>query len=87
MSLNQSFAMDKNKVKRYGKVFGSIDFKLKQNISQELIKRQKPDLVIGSFYIAGKEIPVTLAELDRISETCEIAKSVFRKNYIMGSYR
>lgn len=80
-------AMDQKKVQRYGKLFGSIDFEIKTNISEELIRRQRSDLVVGSFFIGGKEYQVTLAEIDRIAETCEIAKTIFRKSYSMGSFR
>lgn len=86
MSLNQRFAMDQKKVRRFGKFFGSIDFEMNHNLSNEVIRQRRKDTVIGSFLIGGKEFELTLEEVDRISETMEAAKEVYRKNFIMGKY-
>lgn len=86
MSLNMTHTMDQNKVKRYGSLFGSIDFNIDSNLTSDKIKNRRGDTVIGSFEIGGKTFPVTLAELDRIIETAESAKSTFFKSYTMGRY-
>ena len=86
MSLNMTHAMDKKKVKRYGKLFGSIDFQLTDNATAEVIKQRRSDTTIGEFEIGGKSFPVTLAEIDRIIETAENARNTFLKSYSMGRY-
>ena len=78
--------MDQEKVKRYGNLFGTIDFVLDENLSTERIRNKKSDTVVGNFEIAGKSYSITLAELDRIIETAEAAKSTFYKSYSMGRY-
>ncbi len=86
MSLNMTYAMNQNKVKRYGKLFGTIDFVINKDLNETIIKQRYKDTIIGEFHISGKEYTVTLAELDRIIETAENAKRVFFKSYGMGRY-
>lgn len=86
MSLNMTHAMNQEKVRRFGKLFGTIDFEMNQELSSDLINKQYKDTVVGTFQIGGKEFPVTLAELERISETADNAKTTFLKSYSMGKY-
>ena len=86
MSLNQTYAMNQKKVRRYGKLFGSIDFDINTNLSAERVKETYMQTIAGTFKIGGKEFSVTLAELERISETADNAKSTFMKSYTMGRY-
>lgn len=79
-------AMDQKKVKRYGKLFGTIDFTLSDHLNPDIINKRYTDTTIGSFHIGGKEFEITLAELDRIVETAEVAKSSFLKSYSMGRF-
>lgn len=86
MSVNMKYGMDQTKVRKYGKLFGTIDFELNDQVSSEVIKVKQQDTLIGEFLIGEKRFPVTLAELDRIIETAETARSVFHKSYSMGRY-
>jgi hypothetical protein len=86
MSLNMTNAMDQKKIRRFGKLFGTIDFDIKENINPDVIKQKRSDTIVGKFHIAGKSFEVTLAELDRIIETAETAKSSFQKSYSMGRF-
>jgi hypothetical protein len=86
MSLNMTNAMDKKKVRRFGKLFGTIDFQMNEKLSSEAVKQRTAETTVGEFQIDGKSYPVTLAEIDRIIETAQMAKSVFFKSYSMGRY-
>lgn len=78
--------MDQEKVRRYGNYFGTIDFNLNERLTSDLIRQKKSDMIVGTFEIGGHEYPLTLAELDRIIETAESAKSTLMKSYTMGRY-
>lgn len=82
--INQSFALDPNKVNKYGKTFGTIDFDPRSGISREVLKLNRNDTVVGDFHIGGGVYNVTLAELDRIIETAISAKESFQRRYILG---
>lgn len=79
-------AMNQERVKRFGKYFGSIDFELNQSLTVETIRSRKADTIVGTFHLDGREYPMTMAELDRIIETAEAAKNTFFKSYTMGKY-
>tara|TARA_R110000822_G_scaffold128195_44_gene264031 strand:- start:32 stop:283 length:252 start_codon:yes stop_codon:yes gene_type:complete len=79
--------MNQDKVRRYGKNFGTIDFEINQNLTTDQISRKTAETVIGDFHIGGKVFQVSLAEIDRIIETATSAKSVFSKSYAMGRHR
>lgn len=86
MSLNMTVGMDQDRVKKYGKLFGTIDFEMNQSISSDIVRSRRDDVHVGEFQIGGKSFPVTYSELDRIIETAELAKSTFVKSYSMGRY-
>jgi len=86
MSLNSTHAMNQEKVRRFGKLFGTIDFEVNEGLSVDVIKQRTADTPIGEFQIGGKTYNVTLAEINRIIETAENARSVFNKSYSMGRY-
>lgn len=83
MSVNLRFGIDEEKVKRHGPIFSSIDFELNQTSKQNL-QFKGENATAGKFLIGGKEFPCTLAELDRIIETCQLAKNVFWQKYRFG---
>jgi len=84
MSLNQTHAIDQQKVAKYGKYFGSIDFTTKNGVTRSDLQRDKLDVVVGAFTIGGHEFNITLSELDRILETGNAAKEVFIRKYTLG---
>jgi hypothetical protein len=83
MSVNQRHAIDQNKVKRFGNYFGSIDFEV-NSVSQAAIEAKRMDTKAGKLLIGGREFECTLAELDRLIETCQNAKVVFYQKYRFG---
>lgn len=85
-SLNMAHAYDPERVKRFGKLFGTIDFEMNEQLSGEVIRQRRSDTKVGSLKIDGKEFGVTLAEVDRLIETLNSAKDVFYKGYTLGKY-
>jgi hypothetical protein len=81
MSVNTTIGMSPEKVKRFGELFGTIDFDVVEHPSKQQLDRFGNDTIAGKFHIGGKEFQLTLAELDRIVETCNIAKTVFFQKY------
>ena len=85
--INQTWAYDQKYVRRYGKLYGSIDFEINENVSQELFEKQPNKPVIGKLMIGGKKFDVTFQELDMIQKTLQAAKEVVNKRYKMGYMR
>jgi len=83
MSVNQRHALDQNKMQKFGTYFGSIDFEV-NSVSQAVLEGKRQDTRAGKLLIGGKEFDCTLAELDRIIETCQTAKAVFFQKYRFG---
>lgn len=83
MSVNMRYGLDHKKVQKLGAYFGSIDFEV-NSASEATITTKKQDTNAGKFLIGGKEFDCTLAELDRIIETCQLAKLVFFQKYRFG---
>lgn len=81
MSVNTRFGMNSDKVKRFGNLFGTIDFDVIDHPNKTQLERFGNDTLAGTLQIGGKEFQLTLAELDRIVETCNIAKTVFFQKY------
>jgi len=85
-SLNMAHAYDPDRVKRFGAIFGTIDFEMNELLSGEVIRQRRSDTKVGSLKIDGREFTVTLAEVDRLIETLNAAKEVFYKGYTLGKY-
>ena len=85
--VNNTFAYDQKYVRRYGKLYGSIDFEINDNISAELFKKQPNKPVVGKLLIGGKSFNVTYQELDMIARTMDAAKEVVNRKYKMGMRR
>ncbi len=85
--VNNTFAYDQKYVRRYGKLYGSIDFEINDNISAELFKKQPNKPVVGKLLIGGKSFNVTYQELDMIARTMDAAKEVVNRKYKMGMMR
>jgi len=81
MSLNQSYAMDQKRVKAYGRIFGSIDFEVKDGIAKEVFTRDRKKTIVGTIHLDGRSFDLTLAEIQRIAETCNNAADVVMKKY------
>ena len=85
--INQTYAYDQKYVRKYGKLYGSIDFEVNENVSSELFRKQKEKPVIGKLMIGGKSFDVTFQELDMIQKTLQAAKEVVNKRYKLGMMR
>ena len=64
--INQTWAYDQKYVRKYGKLYGSIDFEVNENISADMFKKQQNKPVVGKLMIGGKKFDVTFQELDQI---------------------
>jgi len=84
MSVNSRFAIDEKRVKRFGKLYSSIDFDLSNNLTAEQYITKNEYQVIGKFCIANKSFDVTFKELERIEETCKEARSAMERAYQIG---
>jgi hypothetical protein len=85
--INQTWAYDQKYVKKYGKLYGSIDFEVKENLSTEVFRKQPNKPVVGKLMIGGKTFDVTFQELDQIQKTLQAAKEVVNKKYKLGMMR
>jgi len=85
--INQTHAYDQKYVQKYGKLYGSIDFEVKENLSAEVFKKQPNKPVVGKLMIGGKTFDVTYQELDQIQRTLATAKEVVNKRYKLGFMR
>jgi len=85
--INQTWAYDQKHVRKYGKLYGSIDFEVNENVSEKLFEKQPNKPVIGKLMIGGKTFDVTYQELDQIQKTLQSAKEVVNKRYKLGFMR
>ena len=84
--VNNTAAYDQKKVRKYGKLYGSIDFEVSDTISAHYFENnEKP--VVGKLHIGGKTFDVTYQELDMIQRTLGTAKDVVNRKYKMGLMR
>lgn len=84
--INQSYAMDEKKTRRFGKFFNTIDFTVTDNLVKETIERLRGDTTIGTLSIGTKSFDLTLSEIEHLQETLRQAKQVFNMKYRMGKY-
>ena len=84
--VNGTAMYDQKKVRKYGKLYGSIDFEVSDTISAHYFENnEKP--VVGKLHIGGKTFDVTYQELDMISRTMETAKDCVNRKHKMGMMR
>jgi len=84
--VNQTAAYDQKKVRKYGKLYGSIDFEINDNLTEHyFLNNEKP--VVGKLHIGGKTFDVTYQELDMIQKTLGVAKDTVNRKYKMGMMR
>ena len=85
--INQTWAYDQKYVKKYGKLYGSIDFEVNENVSGKLFENSKQKPVVGKLMIGGKTFDVTYQEIDQIVRTLNTAKETVNKRYKLGMMR
>lgn len=84
--INQAFAMNETKTRRFGKLFNTIDFEFSETPNVQVIEKFKNDTPIGTFHIGGKEFTLTIEEARQIAETMNQVETIFLQRYRMGFY-
>ena len=84
--INQTYAMDEKKTRRFGKIFNTIEFNFSDKPSVEFIDTYKADTPIGTFNIGGKEFELTIEEVRQIQHTMLTVENTFIQRYRMGFY-
>ena len=84
MSVNSRYAIDEKRVKRFGKLYSSIDFDVSDKLTAEQFYTKNDYQVIGEFCIGKSKFPITFKEIDRIEETCREAKAALQRTYQIG---
>lgn len=84
MSINSRFAIDQNKVRKYGKFYGSIDFECNEKVSASYFKNDPKRPPIGEFLIGNSRFEVTMDELELIEQTVREARETVMKRYRLG---
>ena len=85
--VNNTAMYDQKKVKRYGKLQGTIDFDVNESVSQEMFEKVPEKPTVGRLEIGGKKFDVTFQELDMLAETIDAAKKTVLMRYRMGMMR
>jgi|TARA_B100000519_G_C14166166_1_gene401646 hypothetical protein len=85
--VNNTAMYDQKKVKRYGKLYGTIDFDVNESVSQEMFEKVPEKPTVGRLEIGGKKFDVTFQELDMLAETIDAAKKTVLMRYRMGMMR
>jgi len=83
--VNNTAAYDQKKVRKYGKLYGSIDFEISDITAHTFENHEKP--VVGKLHIGTKTYDVTYQELDMIQKTLQLAKDTVNRKYKMGMMR
>jgi hypothetical protein len=84
--VNGTAMYNQKKVRKYGKLYGTIDFEVNDSISAHYFENnEKP--VVGKLHIGGKTFDVTYQELDMIARTMSTAKDVVNRKHKLGMMR
>ncbi len=84
MSVNNRYGINEKRVKRFGKLYSSIDFDTSDNLTADQFYTKNDYQVIGNFFIGKNKYPITFKELDRIEETVKEAKMSLQRAYQIG---
>ena len=84
--VNNTASYNKKKVRKLGKLYGSIDFEVSDTISAHYFENNERPIV-GKLHIGGKTFDVTYQELDMIARTMTTAKDVVNRKHKMGMMR
>jgi|TARA_R110000803_G_scaffold46122_3_gene96877 hypothetical protein len=84
--VNNTAGYDQKKVRKYGKLYGSIDFEINDNIPKHYFENNEAP-VVGKLHIGNKTFDVTYNELDEITRTLRSAKDVVNRKYKMNMMR
>ena len=81
MSINTRHAVNERKVQHMGDLFSTIDFEVISSPQKVTLERMNVGSTAGKLTIGTKTFDLAIAELDRIVETCEIAKRILFQKY------
>lgn len=84
MSVNNRYAIDEKRVKRFGKLYSSIDFDISDNLTAEQYFTKNDYQPIGKFFIGKNSFEVTFKELEKIQETVYEARQAMERAYQIG---
>lgn len=84
--VNNTAQYDQKKVRKFGKLYGSIDFEINDNLSAHNFDTQETP-VVGKLHIGNRSFEVTYQELDMIARTMNLAKDSVNRKYKMGMMR
>jgi len=84
MSINNRFAVDQNKTKRYGQYYGGIDFEVNEDVSAKVFANNPSKPPVGEFIIGNRNFEVTIDELELIEQTAKDARETIMKRYRLG---
>jgi len=84
MSVNNRFAVDQTKVRKYGKFYGGIDFECDNQVSAHVFKMEPNRPPIGEFIIGNQKYSLTMYDLELIEQTDREASETVMKRYRLG---
>ena len=85
-SLNQTAAIDQDKVRHLGKNYASIDFEIKEHVNANDFKYAKMKPIVGTFVIGNRQVEVTYSELNHIMRTASDSMNLCDQSYRMGKW-
>jgi len=85
--INNNAQWDQKKVRKNGKLFGTIDFEINEKVSEYMFETMPEKPIIGKLEIGGKRFNMTYQELDLVIQTLEEAKRTIQMRYKMGFMR
>jgi len=85
-SVNQTAAIDPDKVKHLGQNYATIDFELKEHVNATEFKYSKMKPIVGTFVIGNKRVDVTYSELNHIMGTANMAMNQCDIAYRIGKW-
>lgn len=85
--INNTAQWDPEKVRKNGKLYGSIDFDINEKVSEYMFEKMPEKPVIGRLEIGGKRFDMTFQELDLAIQTLSEAKRTVMMRYKMGMMR
>lgn len=84
--VNNTAGYDQKKVRKYGKLYGTIDFEINDKLTENYVfNTEKP--VVGKLHIGNRTYDVTYQELDMIQKTLHLAKETINRAHKMGMLR
>jgi len=84
MSVNSRYAINEDRVKRFGKLYSGIDFDVAKTLTADQFRTRNDYQPIGNFVIGNKSFNITFKELERIEETCREARGALESAYQIG---